>query len=73
MASAILGELRKAKTEAKRSMKTVITRASVTDKGERIAAARLVESDLRDAGNVTELTFVEGAELAVDVELELEP
>ncbi|HUP84612.1 MAG TPA: valine--tRNA ligase [Acidimicrobiales bacterium] len=70
VASAILGELRKAKTEAKRSMKTVITRATVVDKGERIITARLAESDLRDAGNVSELTFTEGDELAVQVELE---
>jgi valyl-tRNA synthetase len=70
VASAILGELRKAKTEAKRSMKTVITRAAVVDKGERVAAARGVESDLRDAGNVAELTFAEGDELEVTVELE---
>src|SRR5688500_19044452 len=54
VASEILGELRKAKTEAKRSMKTVITRAAVVDKGERIAAGCLVEHDLRDAGNVAE-------------------
>ena len=73
VASAILGELRKAKTEAKRSMKTVITRAAVVDKGDRIAAARLVESDLRDAGNVRDLTFTAGDEPGVSVELEAEP
>ena len=70
VAAEILGELRKAKTEAKRSMKTAITRAAVVDKGERLAWGRLVEADLRDAGNVAELTFAEGAELSVDVELE---
>jgi valyl-tRNA synthetase len=67
VASAVLGELRKAKTEAKRSMKTPILRAVVTDKS---GLAKLVESDLRDAGNVRDLSFVEGDELAVDVELE---
>jgi valyl-tRNA synthetase len=67
VASAVLGELRKAKTEAKRSMKTPILKAVVTEKS---GIAKLVESDLRDAGNVRELTFAEGDELTVDVELE---
>jgi valyl-tRNA synthetase len=70
VASDVLGELRKAKTEAKRSMKTAIVRAAVADKRERIAAARLAESDLRDAGNVQDLTFAEADEFSVTVELE---
>jgi valyl-tRNA synthetase len=70
VASEVLGELRKAKTEAKRSMKTGITRASVADKADRLAAARLAASDLRDAGNVADLDFAEADEFAVHVELE---
>jgi valyl-tRNA synthetase len=68
-ASVILGELRKAKTEAKRSMKTPIVRAVVAGAPERIAAARLAEGDLRDAGNVAHLTFEDADDLVVDVEL----
>ncbi len=60
VAAEVLGALRKTKTEAKRSMKTVITTATVADTPERIAAARLVEADLRDAGNVTDLVFPRG-------------
>jgi valyl-tRNA synthetase len=73
VAAEVLGALRKTKTEAKRSMKTVITTATVTDTPERLAAARLVEADLRDAGNVTDLTFTEGPALAVTAELEPAP
>ncbi len=70
VASLVLGELRKAKTEAKRSMKTAITTATVSDSPERIAAAHAAEGDLRDAGNVADLTFTESDTFAVTAELE---
>jgi valyl-tRNA synthetase len=76
VAAEVLGALRKAKTEAKRSMKSTITRAEVADTPERIAAARLVASDLRDAGNVVDLVLTEAgddAALTVAVELEALP
>ena len=74
VAAEVLGGLRKVKTEAKRSMKTPIVRAEVTDTARRIAAARAVEQDLRDAGNVAELVLVEGGDdAALRVEAELEP
>lgn len=74
-ASEILGMLRKAKTEAKRSMRTVVVRAEVCDAAERLAAARSAEADLRDAGNIRELVFTEipeGSALSVTTELEPE-
>ncbi|MEA3076006.1 MAG: valyl-tRNA synthetase [Actinomycetota bacterium] len=70
VASDILGELRKAKTEARRSMKTPIVRATVFDTAERLAAARLAERDLREAGVVADLIFSESSAFAVDAELE---
>jgi valyl-tRNA synthetase len=75
VASEVLGALRKVKTEAKRSMKTSLTTAVVTDTSERLAAARLVAQDLRDAGNVVDLAFAESAdgESGLQVQAELEP
>jgi len=63
-ASAVLGELRKAKTEAKRSMKTPILRAEVSDAPDGLAAAQAAESDLREAGVITTLTFTHAADFA---------
>jgi valyl-tRNA synthetase len=64
-----LGEVRKAKTTAKRSLRTDVTRAVVTDTAERLTALRLAEADLRDAGRIADLVVVEGDSLTVDVEL----
>ena len=58
-----LGAARRTKTEAKRSMKTVVSTMVIHDTPERIAQLKLVEQDLRDAGGVAELTFVEVAEI----------
>ena len=63
-----LGEIRKAKTEAKRSMRTEVVRAVVTDTPEIVAALRLAAADLAEAGRVAELVIDEG-EPAVAVEL----
>jgi valyl-tRNA synthetase len=64
-----LGEIRKAKTAAKRSLRTDVTRATLTDTPARLAALRLAEADLREAGRIADLTLVEGPALTVDVEL----
>jgi valyl-tRNA synthetase len=64
-----LGEVRKAKTTAKRSLRTDVTRAVVTDTPARLAALRVAEADLRDAGRIAELILVDGDGLTVDVEL----
>ncbi|HVF32746.1 MAG TPA: valine--tRNA ligase [Acidimicrobiales bacterium] len=74
VAGEVLGALRKVKTEAKRSMKTVITQATVVDTPARIAAARAVEADLRDAGNVSDLVLTAADDDAVlSVQAALEP
>jgi valyl-tRNA synthetase len=64
-----LGEVRKAKTTAKRSLRTDVTRAVVTDTPARLAALRVAEADLRDAGRIAELILVDGDGLTVDIEL----
>jgi valyl-tRNA synthetase len=69
-ASAVLGELRKAKSEAKRSMRTEVTAATVHAPAELLRALRPALDDVRDAGRVVgELELVEAAELRVDVTL----
>jgi valyl-tRNA synthetase len=63
-----LGEIRKAKTEAKRSMRTEVTRAVVRDAADRVAALRQAAGDLAEAGRVADLVIDEG-EPSVEVEL----
>jgi valyl-tRNA synthetase len=60
VASDVLGQVRKAKTEAKRSMRWPVTTLTVADTAGRIAALRSVEEDLRDAGGVVNLVTAEG-------------
>jgi valyl-tRNA synthetase len=69
VAAVVLGEIRKAKTEAKRSLKTPVARVEVVDTAERIAALELAVDDLREAGNVAELVLTAGDEPAVSVTL----
>ncbi len=60
VAADVLSELRKAKTEAKRSMKTPLAAAVVRDTPARVAAARAAAADLADAGVVEgDLVFEE--------------
>jgi valyl-tRNA synthetase len=69
-AAAVLGELRKAKSEAKRSMRTEVRRATVYAPAELLRALEPALDDVRDAGRVVgELELVEAPELRVDVEL----
>jgi valyl-tRNA synthetase len=61
VAADVLGEIRKAKTEAKRSLITPVISVLVSDTAERIAAATLVAADLAAAGRATApLAFTEG-------------
>jgi valyl-tRNA synthetase len=69
VAAAVLGEIRRAKSEAKRSMRTPVASVTVTDTPDRLALLRLAESDVRSAGNVGELTLVEGEGFSVAVTL----
>jgi valyl-tRNA synthetase len=70
VAADVLGRIRKAKTEAKRSMKTPVTVVVVHDTADRLAALARAEADVREAGVVDgEWRTREGDALAVEVEL----
>ncbi len=69
VAAAVLGELRKAKTAAKRSLRTEVTRAVVVGDAETLERLRAVEADVRDAGRVEDLELVEGSDLSVTATL----
>jgi valyl-tRNA synthetase len=60
VAADVLRELRRAKSEAKASMRADISVATVTDGAERLAALALVADDVRDAGKVADLSWTEG-------------
>ena len=65
VASAALIGIRRAKTEAKVSQKTPVSRAVVAGPADSLEALRAAAGDLRAVGRVTELEIVEGTELAV--------
>jgi valyl-tRNA synthetase len=68
----VLRQIRKAKSDAKRSVRAEAASVTVTDSPPRIAAVQAVLGDLRSAGNVQELITIElvnGAEAAVEVQL----
>jgi len=69
VAASVLGEIRKAKTEAKRSMRTDVVRAVVVDTPERVALVRLAAADLSEAGRVADLALADGDAPSVTVEL----
>ncbi|HUC35551.1 MAG TPA: valine--tRNA ligase [Acidimicrobiales bacterium] len=68
MASYVLGEVRKAKTTAKRSMRAEVSRLTVIDEPGRLWLLAQAESDLRQAGSVLDLVTGPGDQ-AVMVEL----
>jgi len=67
--SEVLGQIRRAKTGAKRSMRAPVAVLTVTDGPERLAALARAEDDLRDAGGVVDLVTHQGDEATVDVVL----
>ncbi len=69
VAAAVLGEVRRAKSEAKRPLRTEVERATVTDKAERIAVLERVAADVCAAGRITDLATVEGDEFSVQAQL----
>ena len=69
VAAWVLGEVRKAKALAKRSLRTPAERVVVGDTQERLKLLRGVERDVREAGTVSAFELVEADEPAVDVEL----
>jgi valyl-tRNA synthetase len=52
VAAHVLGEIRKAKTTAQKSLRAEVERVVVRDTAERLAALAQAESDVRDAGRV---------------------
>ncbi len=65
----VLGQVRRAKTTEKRSMRWPVATLTVADTAERIAALLAAEDDLRDAGGVTTLVTTESDRFEVRVEL----
>ncbi len=65
----VLGQVRRAKTTEKRSMRAPVATLTVADSPERIAALLSAEDDLRDAGGVINLVTTESDDPGVDVEL----
>ena len=70
-AAAVLGQIRKAKSEAKVSMRAEAARVIVRGPGDAADAVRASEDDLRAAGNIADFSFVlvPGGELATEVTL----
>jgi valyl-tRNA synthetase len=66
-AAAVLGQVRKAKTEARLSIRAEAARVVVRGPDE--ATVRASESDLRAAGNIADFTFERAPELGTEVTL----
>jgi valyl-tRNA synthetase len=69
VASEVLGEVRRAKSEAKQSMRAAVTRVVVADTAERLAALEPARADVSAAGVVTTLETAPADAFAVTVEL----
>ncbi len=69
VAAAVLGEIRKAKTAARASMRADVARVLVRDTAERLAALFPAAADVREAGRVTELATEEADAFSVEVVL----
>jgi valyl-tRNA synthetase len=73
VASDVLGEVRRVKTKATRSMKAEVASLVLTDTPERLAAFAKAEKDVRNVANVRSLTTSNGDAFACDVTLAEEP
>jgi valyl-tRNA synthetase len=69
VAGAVLGDIRKAKSDAKRSLRTEVERAEVTGTAEELEALAAAQGDVLEAGRVANLATREGDALAVTVAL----
>jgi valyl-tRNA synthetase len=70
VAAATLAEIRKAKSEQKKSLATPVARVEMHDTAERLAALRLVVDDVAAAGKVADYTLVEADAFTVHVSFE---
>jgi valyl-tRNA synthetase len=67
---ALIG-IRRAKTEAKASQKTAVTRMTIAAPAESVALIRLAEGDLKAVGRIAEITYTDAEAIAVSgIELE---
>ena len=69
MAAEVLTEIRRAKSEAKRGMRTGVVRVVVTDTAERLSHLAEAAADVRAAGVVDELFLAKGDAFSVEVTL----
>jgi valyl-tRNA synthetase len=69
MVAAVLGDIRRAKTEAKRSLRTEVESIVVRDTPERLARLDAARRDLIEAGHVGRLDLLPGEAPGVDVTL----
>ena len=69
VAAEVLGAIRKAKSEAQRSMRADVTRVVVHDTAERLAALAAALDDVREAGRVAEVETVVDTTPSIEVEL----
>ncbi len=65
----ILGEVRKAKSDARVSMRTAVERLEVRDTAERLERVRAGLADLRDAARADSVELTEASPPAVEVAL----
>ena len=65
----MLAAIRRTKTEAKASQKAVVELAVVEAPADVLAMVRGAEADLRDAGSVLDMQWVEGPALACTITL----
>jgi valyl-tRNA synthetase len=69
VAADVLTEVRRAKSEAKRSMRTAVDTVTVTDVEDRLTALRLAGEDVKQACVITDLVLQAGDAFAVEVAL----
>ena len=69
VAGEILSEVRRAKTEAKQSLRAEVERCVITDTSQRLALVQLASADIEDAGRIDELVLQNGDATVVEVTL----
>ena len=73
VAAEALAELRKHKTNAKRSLVTPMLACTITDTPDRLALLQHALADVAAAARATHIDLVEGVSLSAEVELEAPP
>ena len=73
VAAEALAELRKHKTNAKRSLVTPMLACTITDTPDRLALLQHALADVAAAARATQIDLVEGVSLSAEVELEAPP